>query len=63
MHRLLVGIPEGKRSLGRSRRRWDDKIEMDLKQVGFDAGDCIDLAHDRVQWWACIWTAMNLQVH
>ena len=46
---VLVGRPEGKRLLGRSRRRWEDNIKMDLRKVGCDAGDWIDLAEDRDQ--------------
>ena len=46
VHRVLVGKPEGKRPLGRPRRRWEDNIEMDLQEVG-GSGDWMDLAHDR----------------
>ena len=48
--RDLVGRPEGKKPLGRPRRRWEDNIKMDLSEVGCDAGDWIDLTEDRDQW-------------
>jgi hypothetical protein len=48
--RILVGEPEGKRSLGRPRRRWVDNIEMDLREIGWDGMDWIGLAQDRDQW-------------
>ena len=50
LHRVLVGKPEGKRSLGRSRRRWEDNIKMDLQEVGGDRGDRMELAQDRDRW-------------
>ena len=46
-YRVLVGIPEGKRPLGRPRHRWEDNIKMDLREMGCDAGDWIALAEDR----------------
>ena len=46
--------PEGKRLLWRLRRRWEDNIKMDLREVGCDAGDRIDLAEDRVEWRAYV---------
>jgi hypothetical protein len=61
-HRILVGNPEGKRPLGRPRRRWVNNIEMDLGEIGWDDMDWIDLAHDRDQWRALVNTVMNLQV-
>ena len=57
----LVGKPEGKRPLGRPRRRWEDNIEMDLRDVGCDSGDWIDLLQDRDQWWAYVRVVMNLR--
>ena len=48
-YRVLVGKPEGKRSLGRPRRRWEDNSRMDLREVGCDPGELIDLAEDRDQ--------------
>ncbi|KAJ4445386.1 hypothetical protein ANN_07191 [Periplaneta americana] len=59
-YRVLVGRPEGKRPLGRPRRRWEDNIKMDLREVGYDGRDWIDLAQDRDQWRACVRVAMNL---
>jgi hypothetical protein len=46
---LLVGRPEGKRPLGRTRRRWEDKIKMYLREIGIDGANWIRLAQDRVQ--------------
>ncbi|KAJ4428345.1 hypothetical protein ANN_24364 [Periplaneta americana] len=53
-YRVLVGRPEGKRSLGRPRRRWEDNIKMDLREVGYDDREWINLAQDRDQWWAYV---------
>jgi hypothetical protein len=61
-YRILVGKPEGKRSLGRPRRRWVDNIKMDLRKIGWDGIDWIDLAQDRDQWRALANTVMNLRV-
>ena len=47
MYRGLVGKPQGKRPLGRPRRRWEDNIKLDLQEEGCGDLDCIDLAHDR----------------
>ncbi|KAJ4450176.1 hypothetical protein ANN_01583 [Periplaneta americana] len=60
-YRVLVGRPEGKRPLGRPRRRWEDNIKMDLREVGYDGRDWINLAQDRDQWRACVRAAMNLR--
>ena len=49
-YRVLVDKPEGKRPLGLPRRKWEDNIKMDLKEMGCDAGDWIDLAQDGVGW-------------
>jgi hypothetical protein len=62
VYRVLVGRPEGKRPLGRPRRRWEDNIKMDLRKTGIDGVSWIQLAQDRVQWWACVNTVMNLRV-
>ena len=59
---LLVFKPEGKRPLGRPRRRWEDNIKMDLKEVGRGCGDWMELAHDRDRWWALVSTVMNFRV-
>ena len=61
-YRVLVGKPEGKRPLGRPRRRWEDNIKMDLKKVGCDPGEWIDLAEDRDQWRDYVRAVMNLLV-
>ena len=61
-YRVLVGKPEGKRPLGRPRRRWEDNIRMDLREVGCDPGEWIDLAEDRDQWRAYVRAVMNLRV-
>jgi hypothetical protein len=61
-YRVLVGRPEGKRSLGRPRRRWEDNIKMDLGEIGIDGANWIRLAQDRVQWRVSVNTVMNLRV-
>jgi hypothetical protein len=61
-YRILVGIPEGKRPLRKPRRRWVNNIKMDLRAIGWDGMDWIDLAHDGDQWRALVNTAMNLWV-
>jgi hypothetical protein len=61
-YRILVGNPEGRRPLGRPRRRLVDNIKMDLREVGWDGRDWIDLAQDRDQWRALVKTVMNLRV-
>ncbi|KAJ4448870.1 hypothetical protein ANN_00261 [Periplaneta americana] len=53
-YRMLVGKPEGKRPLGKPRRRWEDNIKMDLREVGYDGRDWINLAQDRDQWRAYV---------
>ncbi|KAJ4436544.1 hypothetical protein ANN_16575 [Periplaneta americana] len=60
-YRVLVGRPEGKRPLGRPRRRWEDNIKMELREVGYDGRDWINLAQDRDQWRAYVRAAMNLR--
>ena len=62
VHRVLVGKPEGKRPLGRPRRRWDDNIKMDLREVGGGCEDWMELAQDRDRWRALVGTVMNLRV-
>jgi hypothetical protein len=53
-YRIMVGKPEGKRPLGRLRRRWEDNIKMDLRVIGWGGMDWIDLAWDRDQWRALV---------
>ena len=58
----VVGKPEGKRSFGRPRHRWEDNIKMDLQEVGYGGMDWIDLAQDRDRWRALVNAVMNLRV-
>ena len=53
-YRALEGKPESKRPLGRVRRRWEDNIKMDLREMGCNPRDWIALAEDRDQWWAYV---------
>jgi hypothetical protein len=62
VYRVLVGRTEGKRPLGRPRRRWEDNIKMDFKEIGIDEANWIQLARDRFQWRDCVNTEMNLRV-
>jgi hypothetical protein len=59
---ILVGNPEGKRPLGRPRRKWVGNIKMDLREIGWNDRDWIDLAQDRDKWRALVKAAMNLRV-
>ena len=61
-YKVLVGKPEGKRPLGRPRRRWVDNIRMDLQEVGCGYGDWIGLAQDRDRWRKLVNAVMNLRV-
>jgi hypothetical protein len=62
-YRVLVRIPEGRRPLGRPKRRWKDNIKMDLQEVGWEGGmDRIDMAQDRDRWRALVCAVMNLWV-
>jgi len=61
VHRVLMGKPEGKRPLGRPRRRWEDSIKMDLRKVG-GGGYLMELAQDRDRWRALVNTVMNFRV-
>jgi hypothetical protein len=60
--RILFGGPEGKRPLVRLRHKWEDNIKLDLRQIGIDGANWIQLAQDRVQWRAFVNTVMNLWV-
>ena len=62
VHRVLMGKPEGKRPLGRPRRRWEDNIKTDLQDVGGGCGDWMELTRDRDRWRAPVNTVMNLRV-
>jgi hypothetical protein len=62
VHRVLVGKPEGKRPLGRPRRRWEDNIQMDVQEVGGGRGDWMELAQDRDMWRTLVSTVKNLRV-
>ena len=62
VHRVQVGRPEGKRPLGRPRRRWADNIKMDLQEVGGGCEEWMELAQDRDRWRALASTVMNLRV-
>jgi hypothetical protein len=61
-YRILVGKPEGKRPLGRPRCRWTDNMKMNLREIGWDGVDWIELVQDRDQWRAVVNTVMNLRV-
>jgi hypothetical protein len=61
-YNILIGKPEGKRALGRPRRRWEYNIKMDLREIGWKGVDWIRLAQDRDQWWDHVNTVMNLWV-
>ena len=62
VHRVLMGKAEGKRPLGRPRRRWEDNVKMDLQEVVGGCGDWMELAQDRDRWWALVSTVRNLRV-
>jgi hypothetical protein len=62
VYRVLVGKPEGKRSLGRPRRRWEDNIRMDLQELGCGCEEWIELDQDRDRWRALMSAVRNLRV-
>jgi hypothetical protein len=62
VHRVLVGKSEGRRPLGRPRRRWEDNIKMDFQEVGGGCGDWMERAQDRDRWRALVSTVMNFRV-
>jgi hypothetical protein len=64
-YRILLGRPEGKRPLGRPRRKWVDniKIHVHLREIGWDGMDCIDMDQDRDQWRARVNSEMTLRFH
>jgi hypothetical protein len=59
VYKVLVGMPEGKRTLGRPRRRWEDEIRIDLRKIGLGGVDWIRLAQDRYRWRAVVSAVMN----
>jgi hypothetical protein len=61
-HGILVGKPEGRRPLGRTRRRWVDNIKIDLREIGWDDVYWVDLVQDRYHWRTLMNMAMNLRV-
>jgi hypothetical protein len=62
IYRVLMGIPEGKRPLGRPRSRWEDNIKMDLQEEGCGSMDWFELTQDRDRWQALVNAVMNLRV-
>ena len=62
VYRVLVGKPKGRKPLGRPRRRWEDNIRMDLREVGCGCVDWMELAQDRDRWRALVSGVMNLRV-
>ena len=62
VHRVLVGTPEGKRPLGRPRRRWEDNIKMDFQKVGGGRGNWMELAEDRDRWRTLVGTVGDFRV-
>jgi hypothetical protein len=63
VYKVLVGKPKGKRPLGRPRRRWEDGVRMDLREIGLGDVDWIRLAQNRDRWQAVVSAVMNLQVY
>jgi hypothetical protein len=61
-YKVLVGIPEGKRPLGRPRHGWEENIKMDLREIGRECVDCMHLAQDRDQLRTVVNTVMNFRV-
>jgi hypothetical protein len=61
VYKVSVGKPEGKRLLGRARRRWEDRIRMDLREIGLGCVDWIRLSQDRDRWRAVVSAVMNLR--
>jgi hypothetical protein len=62
VYKVLVGKPEGKRQLGRPRRRWGDGIRMDLREIGLGGVDWIRLSQERDRWRAVVNAVMNIRV-
>ena len=62
VHKVLVGKPEGKRTLGRPRHRWENNIKLDFQEVGGGRGDWMELAQDRDRWRALVGTVRDFRV-
>jgi hypothetical protein len=62
IYRVLVGRPEGKKPLGRPRRRWENNIKVDLREIGIDGTNWVQLAQGRIRWWTFVNTVINLRV-
>ena len=62
VHRVLVGTSEGKMPMGRPRRRWDDNVKLDLREVGGRLGDWMEFAQDRDRWRALVGTVRDFRV-
>ena len=60
--KILTGKPTGKRPLGRPRRRWEDNIRMDLKEIGINSRDWVDSTQDRDYWRTLVNAELNLRV-
>jgi hypothetical protein len=63
VYRVLVGRPEGKRPLERPRRRWEDNIRLEFREIGIDGNNWIQLAQNRIQWRVMVNTMMNFGFH
>jgi len=62
LYRVLVGKPDGKRPLGRPRRRWEDNIKIDIQEIGCGGMDWVELDYDRDRWWVLVTEVMNIWV-
>jgi hypothetical protein len=62
VYRVLIGRPEGKRLLGRPRRRWEDNIKVNLREIGINRANWIELAQNKVQWRAFVNIVLNIRV-
>jgi hypothetical protein len=62
IYSVMVERPEGKRPLERARRRWEDNIKLDVREIGIDGVNWIWLAQDRIRWRTFVNTVMNLRV-
>jgi hypothetical protein len=62
VHRVLVGKPEGKRPMGRHRRRWEDNIKVDIQEVGEGRGNWMEIAQDKDGWRAIVSTVKNIRI-